>query len=53
MVEMRGPNVTSGYWRMPEKTRAEFPPTVSLSPVISARSTDAAISGCSGAARTW
>jgi malonyl-CoA/methylmalonyl-CoA synthetase len=36
VLEVKGPNVFKGYWRMPEKTAAEFRPTASSSPATSA-----------------
>ena len=52
MIEVKGPNVFKGYWRMPEKTAAEFRPTASSSPATSGRSTSAATCTSSDAART-
>ena len=49
VIEVRGPNVFSGYWRMPEKPPPNFAPMASSSPAISARSTTAAMSRSSAA----
>ena len=53
MIEVKGPNVFAGYWRMPEKTKAEFREdgyfiTGDLG-LIEPR----AMSALSGAARIW
>jgi malonyl-CoA/methylmalonyl-CoA synthetase len=53
MIEVKGSNLLTGYWRMPEKTKAEFPPIVSLSPATSARLTTRAMYTSSTVARIW
>ena len=53
MLELRGPNVFGGYWRMPGRPKRNSAPTVFSSPATSGGSTSAAMSGSSAAARTW
>jgi malonyl-CoA/methylmalonyl-CoA synthetase len=51
MIEVRGPNVFKGYWRMPEKTKAEFRKDGFSLPAISARSMPRAMCTSSAGAR--
>ena len=52
MIEVKGPNVFKGYWRMPEKTGPNSATTASSSPATSARSTPTDTCASSAAART-
>lgn len=51
MIEVKGPNVFKGYWRMPEKTQGEFRADGFFITAISAGSTSAATSISSGEER--
>jgi malonyl-CoA/methylmalonyl-CoA synthetase len=51
-IQVKGPNVFKGYWRMPEKTKEEFTADGFFKTGDVGKSTSAATSPSSGAART-
>ena len=52
-IEVKGPNVFRGYWRMPEKTAQEFRPDGILLQAIWGRSTPTVTSTSSVGRRIW
>ncbi len=51
-IEVKGPNVFSGYWRMPEPTGTSLPSTATFEPAMSATWRQMAICASSAAPRT-